>query len=106
MTNRILFLVIVIALITFFTRALPFIFSKSKKLSEVIPYLENNIPPMIMLLLVIYCLKDITWTKIPYGIPEIVSIIIIVLLHAWKKNILLSIIAGTSCYILLNQLLF
>ena len=105
MTIKVLFLIIIISLITFFTRALPFIFSKSKKLSEVIPYLKNNIPPMIMLLLVIYCLKDINWTMIPYGIPEIISIIIVVLLHIWKRNILLSIIGGTSSFILLNHLL-
>jgi branched-subunit amino acid transport protein AzlD len=106
MISKILLLVIIIALITFLTRVLPFIFSKSKKLTEVIPYLENNIPPMIMLLLVIYCLKDISWIKIPYGLSEIVSIIIVILLHVWKRNILLSIIGGTSCYIIFNQFLF
>lgn len=105
MINNILFLIVIIAFITFFTRVLPFIFSKSKKLSVLIPYLEDNIPPMIMLLLVLYCLKDINWTKMPYGLPETISIIIVVLLHLWKRNILLSIIGGTSCYILFNQFL-
>lgn len=105
MQNRIIFLITTIAFITFFTRLLPFIFLKNKKIPDTFLYLEINIPPIIMFLLVLYCLKDIDLIKFPYGIPEIISIIIVILLHAWKKNVLLSIVAGTSCYIILNNYL-
>jgi len=103
MENKILLLIIIIAFITFFTRAFPFIFLKYKKIPDIILYLEINIPPIIMLLLVLYCLKDVDFVKIPYGLPEVISIVIVILLHLWKKNILLSIFGGTSCYIILNN---
>ncbi len=105
MENRILLLIIIMAFITFFTRALPFIFLKYKKIPDILLYLEINIPPIIMLLLVLYCIKDINLIKVPYGLPEIISIIIVVLLHLWKKNILISIFGGTLLYMVLNNLL-
>lgn len=104
MGNRILLLVIIMAFITFFTRALPFILLKYKKIPDILLYLEINIPPIIMLLLVLYCIKDINLIKVPYGLPEIISIIVVILLHIWKKNILISIFGGTLLYIALNNL--
>jgi branched-subunit amino acid transport protein AzlD len=92
----------IIALITFFTRAFPFIFFK-KKPGATLEFLEKNIPPMIMLILVAYCLKDINWTAIPFGMPEVICIILTALLHFLKGNSILSIFSGTILYMLLIQ---
>jgi branched-subunit amino acid transport protein AzlD len=92
----------IIALITFFTRAFPFIFF-TKKPGATIEFFEKYIPPMIMLILVVYCLKDINWACIPFGIPEIICIIITSVLHLWRRNSILSIFIGTILYMTLIQ---
>jgi branched-subunit amino acid transport protein AzlD len=92
----------IIAIITFFTRAFPFIFFK-KKPGAAIEFFEKHMPPMIMLILVVYCLKDINWASMPFGIPEIICIIITSVLHFWKGNSILSIFSGTILYMLLTQ---
>ena len=93
--------IIVMACITFFTRLLPFLFFRGKKPPGILDYLENNIPPMILLLLVIYCLKDVSWGQRPYGMPELISIAVVVAVHLWKSNALMSICAGTILYMVL-----
>lgn len=95
--------IIIMSLITFFTRATPFIFFKDKNPPELIQYIQQYIPPMIMVILVIYCLKDIRFFSKPYGIPEMVAILFIVIMHVWKKNPLLSILGGTIIYMVLIQ---
>jgi branched-subunit amino acid transport protein AzlD len=92
----------IIAVITFFTRAFPFLFFK-KKPGATIEFFEKHIPPMIMLILVVYCLKDINWLLMPFGMPEILCIIVSALLHIWKGNSILSIFSGTILYMLLIQ---
>ena len=64
-------------------------------------YLEKYIPPMILLLLVIYCVKDVSWRQRPYGLPELISIAVVAAVHLWKNNALLSICAGTILYMVL-----
>lgn len=59
---------------------------------------------MILLLLVIYCLKDVQWFSAPYGIPELFTIGIVAGLHFWKRNAMLSIFTGTALYMILVQL--
>lgn len=65
--------------------------------------LGNVLPGAIIAMLVVYCLKDISFISKPYGLPQIVSVLFVVLLHKWKHNTLLSIFAGTVCYMLLIQ---
>ena len=57
-------------------------------------------------MLVVYCLKDTTVLSWPYGIPELLACIVVVLLHLWRKNTLLSIAVGTACYMVLIQVVF
>ena len=64
------------------------------------------LPYAIMGMLVVYCLKDTTVLSWPYGIPELISCVVVVLLHVWRKNTLLSIGVGTACYMVLIQLVF
>ena len=91
---------------TMVTRFLPFlIFPEGKEPPEFIQYLGKVLPYAVIGLLVIYCLKDVPGSE-TYGIPEFLAIVFIVLLHRWKKSILLSIGGGTVFYMLLVQFVF
>ena len=91
---------------TMVTRFLPFlIFPEGKETPEFIQYLGKVLPYAVIGLLVIYCLKDVPGSG-TYGIPEFLAIAFIVLLHRWKKSILLSIGGGTVFYMLLVQFVF
>lgn len=91
---------------TMVTRFLPFlIFSEGKEPPEFIQYLGKVLHYAVIGLLVIYCLKDVPGSG-TYGIPEFLAIAFIVLLHRWKKSILLSIGGGTVFYMLLVQFVF
>ena len=100
-------LVAVMALVTAGLRFLPFfIFNEKRKTPPLITYLGKVLPYAIMGMLVVYCLKNITPTRFPYGLPELIGCAVVALLHIWKRNTLLSIGAGTLCYMLLVQVLF
>lgn len=91
---------------TMVTRFLPFlIFPEGKEPPEFIQYLGKVLHYAVIGLLVIYCLKDVPGSE-TYGIPEFLAIAFIVLLHRWKKSILLSIGGGTVFYMLLVQFVF
>ena len=91
---------------TMVTRFLPFlIFPEGKEPPEFIQYLGKVLPYAVIGLPVIYCLKDVPGSG-TYGIPEFLAIVFIVLLHRWKKSILLSIGGGTVFYMLLVQFVF
>ena len=94
-------------LVTMATRFIPFlIFGEKRKTPAIIEYLGTVLPCAIMGMLVVYCLKDISFLASPFGIPEILSCIVVAALHVWKRNSLLSIGGGTVCYMLLVQLVF
>ena len=95
------------ALITAGLRFLPFlIFGENRKTPPLVAYLGQVLPFAIMGMLVVYCLKDVSFTAAPFGITEIVGCAAVTLLHIWKRNTLLSIGAGTLCYMLLIQFVF
>ena len=99
--------VAVAALVTAGLRFLPFlIFGENRQTPPLITYLGQVLPFAIMGMLVVYCLKDVTLTATPFGIPEVIGCAVVALLHIWKRNTLLSIGAGTVCYMLLVQLVF
>jgi len=86
-------MIAVIALVTAVLRFLPFlIFGKNQQTPPLISYLGQVLPYSIMGMLVVYCLKDMTFTAAPFGIPEIIGCVVVTLLHIWKRNTLLSII--------------
>lgn len=102
-----LILIGLIALGTQITRALPFIlFPESKETPKYIKYLGKVLPYAAMGLLVVYCLKNVSFLSSPYGLPEAIAVLCVVLLHLWKKNTLLSIGGGTVVYMVLVQLIF
>lgn len=100
-------LIAVIALVTMALRFLPFlIFSGKRQTPAYIVYLGKVLPFAIMGMLVVYCLRGITFTAMPFGIPELIGCAVVALMHLWKRNTLLSIISGTVCYMILVQLVF
>ncbi len=99
--------VVVAAVCTFLTRVAPFLlFGGKKEVPAYVQYLGKILPPAIIATLIIYCLKQVNLTMPPSGIPEFICIGLVVLLHLWKRNNLLSIGAGTICYMFLVQCVF
>ena len=100
-------LIVVMALVTMLTRFLPFlIFGEKRKTPEIVLYLGKVLPCAVMGMLVVYCLKDVTFLQAPFGLPELIGIAVVALLHLWRRNSLLSIGVGTVAYMLLVQLVF
>ena len=100
-------MVAVIALVTIALRFLPFlIFRGNRETPKVVTYLGQVLPFAIMSMLVVFCLKGTSFAAPTYGLPEIISCGLVIGLHAWKHNTLLSILCGTVCYMLLIQLVF
>ncbi len=92
---------------TMATRFLPFIvFSGNKPTPKFIEYLGKALPAAIFGMLIVYCLKDVNLLSFSFGIPELISIVFVVVLHLWKRQMLLSIAGGTVLYMLLVQLVF
>ena len=92
---------------TMLTRFLPFlVFPAGKETPKFIKYLGIYLPAAVFGLLVVYCLKNVTPFSFSYGIPELISIACVVLLHLWRRQMLLSIAGGTVCYMLLIQFVF
>ncbi|MBQ1447696.1 MAG: AzlD domain-containing protein [Solobacterium sp.] len=105
--NLYLFTMILAAsLVTVLLRFLPFWVLKGRRTPDYIVYLGNVLPYSIMGMLVVYCLKETSLLKAPYGIPETISVLITVLIHRLRRNTLLSILAGTVCYMFLIQAIF
>ena len=98
-------LVFVMAVVTFLLRALPFLVFRGETPAYV-SYLGEVLPPAIIGMLVIYCLKDLKPTAFPFGIPELAAVLCVVGIQAWKRNSLLSILSGTAIYMALVQLVF
>lgn len=100
-------IITVIAAVTALLRFLPFcIFGGKRKTPEVITYLGRVLPFAIMGMLVVYCLKQISFVKAPFGAPELLAGAVVVVLHNWKRNTLLSIVTGTVLYMILIQFVF
>lgn len=98
-------LVAVMALVTMLLRFLPFwIFGGKKETPKLVVYLGKVLPFAIMGMLVVYCLRSVNFTAPPYALPELIASAVVVALHVWKRNTLLSIAGGTVCYMLLVQL--
>lgn len=95
----------VMAGVNFLTRIFPFLFFRKKELPTLIEYIQKYFPAVIMMILVFYSIKDVSFTQMPYGMKEIASILFTAILHISVKNYLISIFGGTLCYMGLVQFL-
>lgn len=90
---------------TVITRFLPFVlFPESKRPPRLVEYLGNMLPYAMTGLLVVYSLKDVRWDGGTWGMPEASAIAVVVIMHLWRRNMLLSIAVGTAFYMALVQL--
>lgn len=100
-------IVAVIAVITAAIRFLPFvIWNGSKQTPNIINKLGNVLPFAVIGMLVVYCLKEVDITTASGFVPSLCACLIVAVLYVWKRNTLISIIAGTVCYMILVQMVF
>lgn len=91
---------------TMITRLLPFVlFPENKEKPKLVSYLSTTVPAAMMGLLTVYCLRNVSFLTGNHALPEIIAIAIIVILHLWKRNVLVSIAVGTAAYMLLLHIL-
>ena len=98
-------LILVMAIGTALLRFLPFLVFR-KSTPPYIAYLGKVLPPALIGMLVIYCFKDVSFAAAPHGLPELIAAGCVVVLHAWKRNSLISILGGTAIYMVLVQVIF
>ena len=102
--------VIVMALVTYLTRALPFLlFGRGGRPPKTVLYLGRVLPPAIIAMLIVYCLRSLRAASLfaPAGwLPQVIAVAAVVVLHLWKHNNLLSIFGGTILYMVLVQAVF
>lgn len=95
------------ALGTMTTRFLPFlVFSDKRPTPKYVSYLGKALPAAIFVMLVVYCLRNVSLLSGSHGLPELIAIAVTVALHLWKRQMLLSIAGGTVSYMHLVQLVF
>jgi branched-subunit amino acid transport protein AzlD len=106
-TLNLLIMILVVTAVTVFTRAVPFLFFAGKdRPPAYVLYLGKILPPAVMAMLVVFSVRNTDILAFPYGIPAFSSLAIVILLHIWKRNTLLSILSGTALYMILVQFIF
>lgn len=92
---------------TMATRYIPFLlFPPGRQTPPYVQYLGKVLPSAVFALLVVYCLKDVSLTTGSHGIPEALALAVTVVLHVWRRQMFLSMAAGTILYMVLVQTVF
>ena len=104
--TRSIIIIAICAACTYFERALPFVVFRGREVPAAVRYLGKVLPMAIMATLVIYCIKDISFTSLSTFVPYLVGIAVTTLVHLWKRNNLLSIALGTVAYMVIVQSVF
>lgn len=107
MDNHATLVILIMGLVTLATRLLPvLIFGRGKKVPDYILYLGKVVPFTAMGLLIVYCLKDVSFMESPHGLPELIALAIVSGSYIWKRNTILSVVIGTVVYMILVQMVF
>ena len=85
-------------------RLLPFIIFANGKLPKLVKFYEKYLPYSLMAILFCYCFASVKFSVYPHGFPEIITLIVITLLHIWKKNVMLSLFLGTVVFLILDRI--
>ena len=97
----------VMAVVTFLTRALPFLlFGRGGEPPKVVLYLGRLLPPAVIAMLIVYCYRNTSFAGPSGWAPGLIAGLAVVGLHVWKKNNMLSIVGGTILYMVLVQAVF
>ena len=105
-TGHSILLIAIASGITFLIRAFPFLVFKKRQMPAFLKEIADKLPPAIIAVLVIYCLKNVNLMQGSHGIPELLSLAAVAALHLWKRQMLLSIAGGTVFYMALVQRIF
>ncbi|WP_305146644.1 branched-chain amino acid transporter permease [Anaerovorax odorimutans] len=101
-TVQVIIMILALAAGVMVTRFVPFVlFPENRQVPKTVEYLGSVLPPAVIALLVVYCLRNVDFLHGSFGLPEILSILAICGLHTWKRNSLLSIAGGTILYMIL-----
>lgn len=99
-------IIAVVASVTWAVRGLPYlVFGGKKEIPKTVSYLSTVLPASIMIILVVYCLREVKLTTFPYGITELISVLVVIIAQFWKRNNFLSIFLGTACYMILVRVI-
>ncbi|KGF03939.1 branched-chain amino acid transporter permease [Anaerococcus lactolyticus] len=104
--TRVLIMIFLSSLTTFLIRSTPFLFFSKKEIPDLIKYFGKYLPFALMPLLVIFAIRNINLMVYPYGLPEIIASLSVIILHAKFRKLFLSISIGTFIYMVLIQLVF
>lgn len=97
----------VMALVTFLTRALPFLlFGRGGNPPRIILYLGQYLPPAVIAMLIVYCLRNMSFSAPAGWAPAVIASVAVAVVHVWKRNNMLSIVGGTLLYMALVQFVF
>lgn len=102
--NEVFVAIAVVTLGTMITRFLPFIVFREQ--NALMNYLSKLLPAAAMAMLVVYSFKDVNVFTGSHGLPEFIAGILTILLQIFVKNVLISMAAGTVCYMYLVQYIF
>ena len=99
-------IILVCAAVTYLLRGIAFlVFGGKSGTPAFISWLGGVLPHAVMGMLLVYCLKDTQISATPFGLPELFACAVVVLLHVWKRNSLLSIGVGTVSYMIIVALI-
>ena len=94
-----------IGLIVFGERLFPFAVFSKRKPGKLIHIFERYIPPLVMIGLMIYSLRDVRFSSLKLWVPQISAIAFTIVTYLWKKNSLVSIFGATIIYMILIRVM-
>ena len=101
----IILVIFIAVIVTWLTRAIPFLIFGNRELPEKVKYLGGDLPPAIMIILVVYCLRNINFKNINSFLPELIACIVVIISPKLKLNMYMTIILSTFCYMLLIRII-
>ena len=102
-----LIIIVIMGLVTLAARIVPMlIFGRDEKVPDYIMYLGRTVPYTAMGLLIVYCLRDISFASAPHALPEIIAMAVVIGSYLWKRNSILSVVVGTALYMFWVQVVF
>ena len=108
MTNspsQLLILILIAAAVTVMSRLAAFVVFKKGRTPDFITWLGRQLPGAVMAMLLVYCLKDISFESAGAFIPALAGVAVTAAVHVYKKQMMLSIVIGTAAYMILLNIL-
>ena len=102
---NIIVVIIAMGAMTWSLRAVPFLLIEIFQQYPIIQYLGRALPGSVMLILVIYSLKNVVILHYPYGLPSLAAVANVMLIHLWRRNVFMSIVIGTAVYASLSYMI-